>query len=767
TASGERRTAQLLLRSLISEENTRLALPLKEISRRIQRSPMTVARILSLFVQSRLIREIQEEKPWRYELTHEYLIEKINQITGKVMTATQRANRLLRQYLSSYSLDNSTRLPLRTWWFVRRYADFKQSQHEQEFLRRSLYRGLLKSIASILLLAGGLALGSAWLSINEIWQEQLLNDGHLGPLRQMTFSPDGRLLISGGADHTIIVWDFARRERLATLADHETRINAMTFSPDGRWFATGDDSGRVIVWEAARLAKVAVLRGHRGAINSIGFAPHGRWLVTSASDESMLLWEVRRWTKVGEMPSTHHFHTANFRFTPNGEQLVDPFGKILDLATWQLFENEARPPFKGSRYAFSPDGNTVVSVCSRGMVYFSKMQGQGGTNRYPAHRFFGRAAAFSPNGRLVATGAEDIVLWDAEAQTILSRFEHTDNVWSLAFTPDSRWLVSGHGDGAILVWDIVERRRIASLNGHSAPIHTVAFSPDGKRLASAGKDRSIIVWDAQHGRKVAVLLGHSGHINDVVFSSDGQTIASTDMTTSFIVWDLPKRQPQFASASLSQDQAPLLEVIVSPDHRWVATPQGVYDAHTGEQVVDFLIAAKKVKQLQADENGNIGALAFSADGHRLVSMNWSGWIFLWNVHNWQLVEAFQSGKPGANNIKFSPDNKWLAFGDVNGGVWLIGLDPLRDVRLLGRHSSHLQSVAFSPDGRELATASDDQTICLWDVKRRRLITRLGTHTAPINTIAFSPDGRRLASGEHDKSVRLYTRHHTLWGQRLD
>ncbi|HEY9231981.1 MAG TPA: serine/threonine-protein kinase, partial [Blastocatellia bacterium] len=99
-ATGDQESARLLLRTLISDEGTRLTLTLDEIARRTQRSRAVVERLLGLFVSARLVREIQEDDPWRYELMHEYLIAKINQITGRVMDATQRANRLFRQYLA-------------------------------------------------------------------------------------------------------------------------------------------------------------------------------------------------------------------------------------------------------------------------------------------------------------------------------------------------------------------------------------------------------------------------------------------------------------------------------------------------------------------------------------------------------------------------------------------------------------------------------------------------------------------------------------------
>lgn len=144
-ASGDADTARLMLRSLISEENTRLTLPFEEIARRTQRNTASLERLLQLFVRSRLVRELQEDNPWRYELMHEYLIEKINQITGKVMDATQRANRLFRQYLSNYMVDDGTRIPISKLWFINRYSRHHKQRTRKIAAQKKFAVGLIKT----------------------------------------------------------------------------------------------------------------------------------------------------------------------------------------------------------------------------------------------------------------------------------------------------------------------------------------------------------------------------------------------------------------------------------------------------------------------------------------------------------------------------------------------------------------------------------------------------------------------------------------------
>jgi WD40 repeat protein len=578
------------------------------------------------------------------------------------------------------------------------------------------------------------------------------------------------LLVSAGEDKKVIVWDFARREMLKKFDDHTDWIISVAFSPDGKWFATASYDRTVIVWDAARLEKAATLRGHREGVCAVAFSPDGRLLVSAAKradppGDDTILWRVGSWEKVGGIPC-HAGEPSNLLFSQDGQRLIfhGDFGpdthNTWDLTTGQPSPSEFDPTWDGNNAVFSPDGKRLVSVDSAGEVTFVDCPRRLILNRYPAHQDNGRATAWSPDGRLVATGAENVILWDAITMRKIATLEHSSYVWGLAFSPDSHWLVSTHGDGAVLVWDMVERRLAANFNEHSGQVGAVAFAPDGKRVASASEDRTVIVWDAATGRKEMTLAGHDTRVTGVAFAPGGDWLASVDRDRNVIIWDLAERRPRLGFDLAWRGRHETHCLVVSPDGRWVALSQGVYESATGRQVAGF-------GGVSSINSTNTYGLSFSVDGRWLALADSDGILLLWDTGTWQVAYQANIAPAQLISVSFSPDGEWLVTGEDQGTVRLWSARPLRQVAELGSHKARVKSVAFSPDGKEVVSAGDDKTICLWDADGRKLITRIGTHTSPVLSVAFSPDGKQIVSGERDHSVRLYTRRRALWGWRLD
>ncbi|HKQ79859.1 MAG TPA: serine/threonine-protein kinase [Blastocatellia bacterium] len=691
---------------------------------------------------------------------------------GQALRA-QNADQLLTQFVVFHDADRKTRIPLDAMWTIRRYAELKRGKLERELIRKSLISGLVSAGWKILLTAVVVAaittLAAAWVSVSETWEERILRDGHTAAVRRAAFSPDGKLLVSVGEDSKVIVWDFERRERLKTFNDHTDWIASVAFSPDGKWFATASFDRTVIVWDAARLDKAAVLRGHREKVCAIAFSPDGRLLVSSGHQSESLkdgtaLWRVGSWEKVGVIPRGAG-EPQDLLFSSDSRRLIFHYNphNTWDLTTGQPAPNEFDPAWGGNNAVFSPDRKRLVSVDSKGGVNFVDWLQRSSPIRYPAHQDNGRATAWSPDGRLVATGAENVILWDAVTTLKIASLEYSSIVWSLAFSPDGRWLVSTHGDGAVLVWDMDERRRAASFSEHSGPVRAVAFARDGKRIASASEDRSVIVWNAATGRKETTLVGHATRVSGLAFAPSGNGLASVDWDGSVSIWDLAQR-PSRLKFDNPQEPIDTHCLAVSPDGRWVVVSQGVYESATGRHVVKFERYDAGSWQISA---GGIYGISFSVDGQWMVLAEARGRLFLWDTATWQIVEQADIAPASLISVSFSPDGQWMATGEDQGLVRLWSASPLRQIAELGRHNARVKSVTFSPDGRKVVSASDDKTICLWDVSARKLVTRIGTHTSPVLSVAFSPDGKQIVSGEHDHSVRLYTRHRALWGWRWD
>ena len=117
---------------------------------------------------------------------------------------------------------------------------------------------------------------------------------------------------------------------------------------------------------------------------------------------------------------------------------------------------------------------------------------------------------------------------------------HTGGVFSVAYSPDGRRIVSGGGE--LKVWDAESGEEMLTLKGHTSIAYSVAFSPDGRRIVSGSGDQTLRVWGAESGEEMLTLKGHSGTVTSVAFSPDGRRIISGSHDQTIKVWDATSRQ---------------------------------------------------------------------------------------------------------------------------------------------------------------------------------------------------------------------------------
>ncbi len=364
-----------------------------------------------------------------------------------------------------------------------------------------------------------------------------------------------------------------------------------------------------------------------------------------------------------------------------------------------------------------------------------------------------------------------VLLNNAQAYPEIRTFlnEHTSAVWSTAFSPDSKTLASGSGDGTIILWDVLTGKIIGQfLTGHTDSVYRLEFSPDGKMIASGSGDGTIILWDVLTGKPIGQPL--KGY--DATFSPDGKTLAFGSDNNTIILLDITTRQP--ISHSLKSMGGGMI-MALSPDSKMLVSRD-----EYGVVILWDVSTGKPMGQIIELDLGSITSAVFSLD-NKMLAFSGSGNISLWNIATRQPIGQPLTGHTWlVNSMTFSPDSKTLASGSCGeiafdsedasvgcsqGEIILWNVATGKPIgQPLTEHADSVYSIAFSPDGKTLASGSLDHTIILWDmatmlntsVSTRPIIGQsLTGHTDYVSSVAFSPDGKTLASGSADNAIILW------------
>ncbi|HET7384452.1 MAG TPA: c-type cytochrome, partial [Pseudolabrys sp.] len=290
--------------------------------------------------------------------------------------------------------------------------------------------------------------------------------GHGGPVRTLAISPDGMRAVSGSFDTSAIRWSLARDAAEQVLRFHDGAVNAVAYLKDGRIVTAGADA-HIAVWTPAKQQPDKILDGHTGPIASLAVSPDGTILASASWDHTFRLWPLN-----GREPRVLEGNAHNV----NG-------------------------------VAFSPDGKNVISAGYDATVRIWPLEGGGEIVRNLPTPL--NTVAIAPDGEIVAAGASGKVYFLSPKGDVLAEVEASPApVIAIAISPDGNLVAAAGIRGSVAVIERKTRKLAHTLVGPGLPIWSVAFFPDNRTLLTGGADRMIRRWDASSGEPIgAAVLG--------------------------------------------------------------------------------------------------------------------------------------------------------------------------------------------------------------------------------------------------------------------
>lgn len=280
--------------------------------------------------------------------------------------------------------------------------------------------------------------------------------GHPAGLSCLSYSPKGKLLVSGSEGADLKIWQTTDWS-LTNWKEAAAGATCLAFSPDGDLMATGSREKTVNIWQTRNGENLLVLSGHKEPITSLSFSPDGSLMASGSADNTIRIWRC----KDGELLyilKGHRGDITSLDFSPNGEVLVSA-SKDNTLRIWRV-----------------QDGSVI--------------------NKIKAHSRAVTSVAFSSDGGWLATGSSDrtVKLWHA-GQLINTIKGHVKAVTCLTFSPDGKLLATGSDDQTVRIWNTQDGKPLATLGGSSTAIKGIAFSPDGSSIAVGCNDGTMQVWE--------------------------------------------------------------------------------------------------------------------------------------------------------------------------------------------------------------------------------------------------------------------------------
>jgi WD40 repeat protein len=577
--------------------------------------------------------------------------------------------------------------------------------------------------------------------------------GHTDEVVSVTFSPDGKWLLSSSWDTTTRLWDVSSGRELTQFSGFGASVFASAFVPNTMQVVSAGWDQSAHIWDISSGNELQRFKGHSAPINSLAIAPGGKTLATASgfvppdvqTDQTIRIWSLANGANLATL-SGHASSVVAVKFLRDDSTVVSA---SLDgtVRRWDVHKSheQSKAAFPGSQIislAVSPDGETIAAGFGEGVdktIVVIDAASMSAIAKFGSHN--GEALAYSPDGRVLASASNDgtIEIWDAKDRSLLRSHRDTlgrSSPRCLSFSPDGKDLVIGGTDGAMLEIDAVTFATVQSYGGRADVVSGLAVTPDGHWLATALGRRRAAIWDLTTGRQVRTFLPASESVRNVALSNDGTLLAAGSGVSPFEtktvtvepvinVWSVISGK-QVATLHGHLEAVTAVRFFADGKRLLTASYDGtvrIWDITSGKELRRYALPGEEFLDTDASANGNYVAASSKSNS-----------AFVWDAESTKLIATFRGLESGSNG---------------GGGTVLLRMGSLR----------------FSSDGSRLLTGSDDDMVREWSLESQKEVRKFDMGRA-VFSVCYSPDGEDVIAGGGSEDVHIFRNSSDLPDMRL-
>ena len=521
--------------------------------------------------------------------------------------------------------------------------------------------------------------------------------------------------------------------------------SAVCWAPDGARYGVASWDGVVRLFDA-KLARLLAELPHEQAVRRIAFSPDGMRLLTACHDGWLRLWsleEERELLRCGRADTAGRAISCSF--SADGRRIAGGWSnrtaRVFDAARGTLVaELWHERQVRDCAFA-TADGLVLVTACADGHARLWDVDHrrtvrdlQNGTARL-------RTCAVSPDGRLLATGSEDLQvrLFDLSARDDrpAAVLEHEGPLWSCTFSRDGRQLATGAEDGKARVFPVSDPAEAVEFE-HGGWVWSCAFSPDGSRLLTCCDDGTVRTFVVATGRLERV-VPHGRWVRSAAVSPDSRTLVAACNDRAARVFGAETGRLRYEK----EHGGWVRSCAISPDGSLALTIGADGQARL------FQLADGTPKLPPLDHGQRARACCFAPDGLRFATGRADGTVRIYATSG-QLLQSFEL-KSEVWTLAFTSDGGRVLAGCHDGRVCLAEVESAR-THVLDKLDGWVRACACSPG--VLAAGRGRWGLRLWDARTLEKLPTL-PHRLECWNVSFSPDGSRLLTAWADSVVRCH------------